>query len=211
MNKTQDQNRDQKQSLLKGSGKVLKRLLKLLFSFYPVMLPFTIGCIIVNAIISTLPAVFQQRVIALIEQNWQSGNWSAVSGEIMGLVGLLAVLYVISLIAGFTYNRLMAIITQGSLMKLRKRMFNGMEDLPIGYFDTHNHGDIMSYYTNDIDTLRQLISMSIPQLMISGIMVFSILLIMLYYSFWLTAVVLCGVFVMSKVTKRSAAVPAGIS
>ncbi len=202
MNKTQDQNRDQKQSLLKGSGKVLKRLLKLLFSFYPVMLPFTIGCIIVNAIISTLPAVFQQRVIALIEQNWQSGNWSAVSGEIMGLVGLLAVLYVISLIAGFTYNRLMAIITQGSLMKLRKRMFNGMEDLPIGYFDTHNHGDIMSYYTNDIDTLRQLISMSIPQLMISGIMVFSILLIMLYYSFWLTAVVLCGVFVMSKVTKK---------
>ena len=77
-------------------------------------------------------------------------------------------MYIISLIAGFCYTQLMAIITQGSLKKLREKMFDHMQDLPIRYFDTHNHGDIMSYYTNDIDTLRQMISQSFPQLLISG-------------------------------------------
>ena len=100
---------------------------------------------------------------AAVEQSWQSGDWSAVSGRILGLVALLAVFYVLSLAAGVVYTQLMAVITQGSLEKMREKMFNGMQDLPIRYFDTHNHGDIMSYYTNDIDTLRQMISQSIPQ------------------------------------------------
>ena len=77
-----------------------------------------------------------------------------------------------------------------------------MQDLPIKYFDTHNHGDIMSYYTNDIDTLRQLISQSIPQLLISCITVVTIFSIMLYYSMWLLLVVLCGVALMFVVTKK---------
>ena len=143
------------------------RLIKLLFEFYPVMLPLVIVCILLNALISSLPAIFQQNVISIVEQTWQTRDWASVSGQVFGLVKLLAFFYVLSLIAGFTYTRTMAVITQGSLMKLREKMFNGMQDLPIKYFDTHNHGDIMSYYTNDIDTLRQLISQSIPQLLIS--------------------------------------------
>ena len=108
----------------------------------------------------------------------------------------------LSLIAGATFNQLMAIITQGSLAKMREKMFNGMQDLPIKYFDTHNHGDVMSYYTNDIDTLRQMISQSIPQLIISTVTVLTVLAIMLYFSVWMTLVVLVGVFFMVLVTKK---------
>ena len=178
------------------------RLIKLLFEFYPVMLPLVIVCILLNALISSLPAIFQQNVISIVEQTWQSRDWASVSGQVFGLVKLLAFFYVLSLIAGFTYTRTMAVITQGSLMKLREKMFNGMQDLPIKYFDTHNHGDIMSYYTNDIDTLRQLISQSIPQLLISLVSVTTVVCIMLYYSVWLFLVVIAGIALMTLVTKR---------
>ena len=97
----------------------LLRLLKTLFEFYPVMLPLVIVCIIFNALISSMPAIFQQNVIAIVEQNWQSGDWSAASGQILRLVAILATLYAISLVAGFVYTRTMAVITQGSLMKFR--------------------------------------------------------------------------------------------
>lgn len=189
-------NKDTKQ---KG---VLGRLIKTLFEFYPVLLPVVLVCIIFNAIVSSIPAIFMQNVISAIEETWQIGDWSAVSGRITKLVLLLISCYVLSLIASFAYNRLMAIITQGSLKKLRVKMFNGMQNLPIKYFDTHNHGDIMSYYTNDIDALRQLISQSIPQLMISGIVVLTVFCIMMYYSIWLTLVVLVGVIVMTIITKK---------
>lgn len=181
---------------------VLWRLIRTLFGFYPVMLPLTVVCILFNAVISSVPAVFLQNVIAAVEKSWQSGDWSSVSGEIMGLVALLAVFYGLSLIAGFVYNQLMAVITQGSLAKLREKMFNGMQDLPIQYFDSHNHGDVMSYYTNDIDTLRQMISQSFPQLLISVVTVLTVLFIMLYYSLWLTLVVVVGVIFMVLVVKR---------
>ena len=112
------------------------------------------------------------------------------------------VLYVLSLAAGATYNQLMAIITQGSLAKMRKKMFNHMQDLPIRYFDTHNHGNVMSYYTNDIDTLRQMISQSMPNLLVSVVTVVSVISIMLYYSVWMTLVVAFGVFFMVLVVKK---------
>lgn len=181
---------------------VMGRLIKTIFEFYPVLLPIVVGCIIFNAIVSAIPAVFMQNIIASVENTWQSGDWNAVSGEITQLVLLLVVCYVLSLIASFTFNRLMAIITQGSLKKFRVKMFNGMQDLPIKYFDTHNHGDIMSYYTNDIDALRQMISQSIPQLMSAGIIVLSVFCIMMYYSIWLTLVVLVGVIFMFIITKK---------
>lgn len=181
---------------------VMGRLIKTIFEFYPVLLPIVVGCIIFNAIVSAIPAVFMQNIIASVENTWQSGDWNAVAGEITQLVLLLVVCYVLSLIASFTFNRLMAIITQGSLKKFRIKMFNGMQDLPIKYFDTHNHGDIMSYYTNDIDALRQMISQSIPQLMSAGIIVLSVFCIMMYYSIWLTLVVLVGVIFMFIVTKK---------
>ncbi len=183
-------------------GGVIGRLIKTLFEFYPVLLPLTLVCILFSAIVSSIPSVFMQNVIAAVETSWQSGDWQAVSGKILGLVGILAIFYVLSLIAAFTFTQLMAVITQGSLKKLREKMFNGMQDLPIKYFDTHNHGDIMSYYTNDIDALRQMISQSFPQLMISCVTVTTVLCIMLYYSFWLTLVVVAGVVCMLTVTKH---------
>ena len=184
------------------SAPILLRLIKMLFSFYPVMLPVALACILFNAIISSIPSIFMQNVISLVEQSWQAGDWAAVGGQILHFVLILVVLYVLSLAAGTVFNQLMAIITQGSLAKMREKMFNGMQDLPIKYFDTHNHGDVMSYYTNDIDTLRQMISQSLPQLIISTVTVITVLAIMLYFSVWMTLVVLVGVFFMVLVTKK---------
>ena len=175
---------------------VMPRLIRTIFSFYPVLLPITICCILVNAIVSSMPSVFMQNVISIVEKVYRAGDWASVSGRIFRLVIILVTLYVISLAAGAAFNQMMAIITQGTLAKLREKMFAHMQDLPIRYFDTHNHGDIMSFYTNDIDTLRQLISQSLPQLMISAITLLSVFCIMIYYSIWLALVVLCGVIVM---------------
>ena len=180
----------------------LLRIFKTLFSFYPVMMPVVVACILFSAIISSIPSVFMQKVIAVIEANWQSGDWAAASGQIMGLVSVLVVMYLLALISAFTYTRMMAIITQGFLKKLRVKMFSGMQDLPIRYFDTNNHGDIMSYYTNDIDTLRQLVSQSFPQITITLVTMTSVTCIMLYYSLWMTLVVVAGVAVMAWLTKK---------
>ena len=186
---------------------VLRRLLKTLFEFYPVLLPVTMVCILINAIVSAVPAVFLQKVIAVVEDNFESGDWNAVSGRILTYVAILVIMYVISLIAGAFYTQMMAIITQGSLKKMREKMFSHMQDLPIKYFDTNWHGDIMSYYTNDVDTLRQLISQSLPQMTISFITLFVVFCIMLYYSAILAVLVVVGVVCMvlaaRAVTSRS--------
>ena len=181
---------------------VIKRIIRTLFSFYPVLMPVVLFCILFNSIVSAIPAVFMQNIIAVIEQIYQSGDWEAVAGKILGMAAILAILYAVSLIASFAYCRMLAVITQGSLKKLREKMFNGMQNLPIKYFDTHSHGDIMSYYTNDIDTLRQLISQSMPQLLSSGVMVITVFGIMLYYSLWMSLVVVVGVIIMLRVIKK---------
>ncbi|MFR1760353.1 MAG: ABC transporter transmembrane domain-containing protein, partial [Christensenellaceae bacterium] len=160
---------------------VLRRLLRTLFEFYPVLLPVALACILVNAIVSSIPAVFMQNIIAIVDASYRTGDWASVSGQILGMVAILIVLYVISLLAGYAYTQLMAVITQGSLKKMREKMFSHMQDLPIKYFDTHGHGDIMSYYTNDVDTLRQMISQSLPQMLISGVTLLTVFGIMMYY------------------------------
>ena len=186
----------------KESKGIVRRLLKTMLEFYPVMMPVTIACIIFNAAVSSVPSIFMQNIIAVIEKSWQSGEWGAVSGEILRLVSILAVFYLLSLAAGFAFHQLMAIMTQGTLKKMREKMFGKMQRLPVKYFDTNNHGDIMSYYTNDIDTLRQMISQSFPQLLVSGITVVTILGIMVYYCVWLTLVVVGGVALMTFIVKK---------
>ena len=176
---------------------VLWRLLKTLFEFYPVLLPITLVCILINAIVSSVPSVFMQNIIALVDSSYKSGDWSSVSGQILTFVGILITMYIISLVAGFCYTQLMAIITQGSLKKLREKMFDHMEDLPIRYFDTNGHGDIMSYYTNDVDTLRQMISQSLPQMLISGVTLLTVFCIMMYYSMILGLIVVAGIVCMT--------------
>lgn len=181
---------------------IIGRLLKTMLEFYPVMLPAAAICIVLSAGITAVPTIFMQNVIAVIEESWQQGDWSTVGPEIISLVKILACFYIFSLSATISYNQLMAVITQGTLKKLRGRMFNGMQRLPVKYFDTNNHGDIMSHYTNDIDTLRQMISQSFPQLLVSAITVVTLLIIMLYYCLWLTLVVMAGVILMLVITKK---------
>ena len=189
---------------------VVGRLIRSLFHYYPVMLPIALVCIVINAAISSIPALFMEQLYTLLGDATnpynpahlgQTLSWAEVAPDVAGIMGLLIGMYVVSLIAGAVYTQLMAIITQGYLRKMREQMFNGMQDLPIRYFDTHNHGDIMSYYTNDIDTLRQMIAQSIPQLLISGIMCLTLLGIMLYFSIYLTLVILVGIVAIVFVTK----------
>ena len=182
---------------------VLRRLLKTVYSFYPVLMPVAIACISLTAIVGAVPAIFMQRVIENITKALEGAlTWEQVKGPILTDVYILIAMYVVSILTGTAFGQLMAVITQGTLEKLREKMFNGMQKLPIRFFDTTSHGDIMSYYTNDIDTLRQLISQSCPQILISGITVLSVFIIMLYYCLWLTLVVLAGTAIMLLVTKR---------
>lgn len=178
------------------------RLIKTLFEFYPVLLPIIIALILFNSVVSSIPSVFMQNIIAVIEKYWRTKDCLHAKPEVLSFVTVLLILYILSLIASFTYNRLMAVVTQGSLMKFREKMFARMESLPIRYFDTNAHGDIMSIYTNDTDTLRQLISQSLPALMQTSIVLLTVFCIMVYYSFWLTGVVLIGCVIMFFITKN---------
>ena len=180
---------------------VIGRLIRTIFQFYPVLFPVTLVCILINAIVSSVPSVFMQNAIAVVEETFRSGDWASASGRIFKLLTILLIMYAISLIAGTLFGQFMAIITQGTLAKLREKMFDHMQDLPIRYFDTHNHGDIMSFYTNDIDTLRQMISQSLPQLTISAVTLLSVFFIMLYYCLWLALVVAFGVVIMTLVVR----------
>ena len=201
----------------KAKKGTLKRLLKTVFSFYPRLLPLTLCCIVFTAAVASMPSLFMEQVFSAISEGLDLalGNadkgivaiggaaaWDAVKGDVFRAVIILGSLYIVSLTSSFTYNQLMAIITQGSLKKFRDKMFAKMQELPIKYFDTHNHGDVMSYYTNDIDTLRQLISQSLPQLLTSGITLVVLISIMLYFSVWMTLVIVAGVFAMTFVTKK---------
>lgn len=179
-----------------------KRLLKMLWGYYPKMMPLILFLIVLTAVISAVPAVFQQKVVAVIQKTWETQMiWEQAKPQIMHYVMILAGFYVISLISSFTYNQLMAIFTQGALDKMRDQMFAHMESLPIRYFDTHKRGDVMSYYTNDVDAMRQMISQSFPQLLISGITIVAILCIMIYYSIWMTLVIVGGAVLTVYLTK----------
>ena len=177
------------------------RLIKTLFSFYPVLLPLVTLGVIVCAVINSIGATFLQRALEIISTSWQSGDWEAARPQILELATTLACIYVVGVLSSLFWNRAMAIVTQGSLEKLREKMFNRMQDLPIRYFDTHQRGDIMSHYTNDIDTLRQMISQSLPNLLMTIIVIVTVFFIMLYYSVWMCLVIIAGVAFMTFMTK----------
>ena len=182
---------------------VLSRLLTSLFKAYPGLVVLTAFCIIFGAAVSVAPAVFLEQITSLILKYVESGDWNGAAAEIVPRIVILASLYVASACVITLDSQLMAYITQGFLSKMRLKMFDGMQNLPIKYFDTHKHGDIMSYYTNDIDTLRQLVSQSLPTLLRSGIIVASVFCIMLYYSIWLTLILLVGVAAMLFVSRKA--------
>ena len=185
-----------------GKGKTLIRLLRTLFSFYPKLLPLVFCCLVTNSILSALPATFMQRALEVVTATWESGDWASASGPIRSIVLTLICIYAVSLTLSFTWNRIMAVVTQGSLEKFREKVFDHMQDLPIRFFDTHQRGDIMSHYTNDIDALRQMIGQSLPNITLTIVTCISVICVMLYYSVWMCIIIVAGVLFMSYVTKQ---------
>ena len=179
----------------------LKRIIKMLFSFYPVLLPLVMAGVLLCGLINSIGSVFLQKALEVISTSWQTGDWTAAQPKILGLVTVLAIIYLIGNLSSLFWNRYMGVVTQGSLEKLREKMFNRMQDLPIRYFDTNQRGDIMSHYTNDIDTLRQMISQSLPNLLQTIIVLATVLGIMFYFSAWMGLVIIAGVAVMTFLTK----------
>jgi ATP-binding cassette subfamily B protein len=146
----------------KNSG-TFPRLIKMLFRLNPTLLPIIIVLILVSAVISALPSIFQQNVVAVLEQAWSNGwNWETTRPQILHFVLILGALYLCGLTITTVSNQLGAVYTQRVLDQFRTKMFEHMESLPIRYFDTHQRGDIMSHYTNDVDAMRQMISQSFP-------------------------------------------------
>lgn len=178
----------------------LKRLMKMLFSEYKIQLCVVLVCIILSTIASTASNVFLNQIIQEISDGIKTG-WDVASSNIVKIIAVMGGIYLVGVVAAFLHSRIMAVVTQGFLNKTRKKMFGKMERLPIKYFDTHPHGDIMSYYTNDIDTLRQLVSQALPALIQSALTITILVVYMLYLSVWMTLVVFGAVALMMVVVK----------
>lgn len=181
-------------------GDLLKRIMSQVLKEYKVHLVIVVICIIGAALASVRGTLFirtlvDDHITPLI--GVENPNFSGLLKALMSV----AMTYLLGVICSFTYNRLMIYVTQGTMRSLRVKLFNHMETLPINYFDTHSHGDIMSVYTNDIDTLRQLISQSIPQLVNSSITLISTLVSMITLSLPLTLIACCMVFVIVNAAK----------
>ncbi len=176
------------------------RLMKELFSRYKKQLILVACCLILSAIATSGASIY---IINMTQALLATGRVidEIVASLVIG-VSIMACIYFIGILANYIRARTMAIVTQAFLNDIRIKMFKGMQNLPIKYFDSRNHGDIMSYYTNDIDAIRQLISQSLPAMFQSAIMIIVIFGVMIYYSVWLTLLVLACVIVMMVVSKK---------
>lgn len=181
--------------------KTLGKLLGYMFHYYKLQLILVLFCIAVTAVAGISSSIFLEILVDEVITPGLELGYDAVKTKLYTIIGIMGGIYVFALMCSFTYNRMMAKITQGFLKHVREDMFNNMEKLPIRYFDTNTHGDIMSYYTNDVDALRQLISQSIPQVTFSAVAILTLLISMLQSSIYLTLVVLAGVAFMLLVTK----------
>ncbi|MBR8823579.1 putative ABC transporter ATP-binding protein [Fusobacterium necrophorum] len=180
----------------------LFQLLKMIFQYYPILFPTTLVCTFLNPLAGTVSSVFIREIIAVIEKNTKRGEWNMVSLQLLPFLYALVGCYLFSLTMALVSGQLMAVITPGILKKIRGKMFSQMQKLPIQYFDKHSYGEIMSHYTNDVDSLRQLVSQGFPQLFISFITAITVLSIMLYYCLWLTFLVLIAVIFISMITQK---------
>lgn len=180
----------------------LKRLLGYL-SVYKTRVILVVICILLSAIANVMSSLFIQRLIddyispLLLEAN-------PVFDALFRAIVQMACIYVIGILASLIYNRTMAVISQGILKKIRDDMFAHMQTLPIKYFDTHTHGDVMSHYTNDTDALRQMLSQSLPQLLSSCVTIVAVFVSMLYLSVWMTLFIVVFLFLILKVVKSIA-------
>lgn len=180
---------------------VFLRLMKYIMHSYGVHFVFVILFILISVLANVQGTMFLQT---LIDDHIAPmlGQSSPDFTSLLAAIGRVGGYYFIGVLATFAYNRIMVNVTQGTLQKLRDDLFAHMEKLPIKYFDTHSHGDIMSIYTNDIDTLRQMVSQSIPQMISSVITVVSVFISMIILSIPLTVLTLCMVAVMLFATRK---------
>lgn len=183
------------------AGKVIARTMKMLWQFYPILLPVALGTAIIQAIMQSVPNIFLECIITIIEQYIGAADWSGAQPVILSNVALLAGIYVIGLICNVISTQGMAIVTQGALQKFRYKMFDHMQNLPIRYFDSHLNGDVMSYYTNDIDAMRQMIGVSLPQLLFTSVILIAVVVIMFYYSIPMALIIIFGSVVMVGLTR----------
>ena len=190
-----------KKEMMKMNGNHIPRIVKMLFADYKPQLLLVAVCIILTSVASTISSFFLNMFINYINEGLELGL-NAVSHKILGAICIMLSIYAVGWVASFLHTRTMAIVTQGFMNKLRKRMFEKMQSLPLRYFDTHQHGDIMSYYTNDIDALRELISRTIPQLISSTLILVFLVTSMLYLSIWMALIVACATVAMIMVTKK---------
>ena len=191
--------------------KIFRRIISYVVRFYGFHLVAVACCIVISVLANVQGTMFTRTLIdsyimPMVEQV-KAGQANPDFSPLLHAMARVACFYVIGIAAAYTQARTMAFVTQGTMKRLRTELFEHMESLPIKYFDTHAHGDIMSVYTNDIDTLRQMVSQSMPQLLNSLITVVSILTMMLVLSIPLTVVSLLMVAVMllasGKVTSMS--------
>ena len=180
--------------------KAIGMLLKQVFKDFPVQIILIFLCLTVSAIVGIVPAVYIEILTRLIEEGLRT-NWETVMPEILDALGAMIAIFAVGLISSFTSARLLALITPGFMHKNRMRMFEAMQKLPVKYFDSNNHGDIMSYYTNDTDTLRQAISQSFPQMFSSAISALAALVSMLWLSVPVTIFVLVFAAILFAVVR----------
>ena len=192
---------------VKNPKKTLKRLLGIIFKKYKVHIIIVFICIIISVLANVQGTLFIQSLIddyitPMLKdvQNGLAANFT----PLLLAIARVAAFYLLGAAATYAYSKIMVYVTQGTMRDLRCQIFDHMESLPIKYFDTHPHGDIMSVYTNDVDTLRQMISQSLPQLFSSVITIVAVLVSMISLSIPLTAVTIGMVFVMLLVTKTIA-------
>ncbi len=188
-----------KGAIKKGTA---KRLLHYVFHFNKARMILVFVCLLLSAVGGLVSSVFMQiNIDNVIVPGVQAGSFETVAKDLAINLTIMGTVYVASLIGTFLYNRIMAVVTQGTLYRLRTDMFNKMQSLPIKYFDTHAHGEIMSAYTNDTDAVRQLVGQSIPTLFSSSLSLIISISLMLYYSFIMTAVFIVFMVLMFFVVK----------
>ena len=182
----------------------LKRLFKTLFRYYKWRMILALICIALNSVGSLVSSIFMVSIVdeVITPAIALGGMTAAIEKKLIGLIIMMISVYGAVILSAFIYTRIMATVTQGMLYHLRTDMFAKMQKLPIKYFDTHAHGDIMSTYTNDTDATRQLIGQSLPTLLSSSLTLITTIVLMTYYSFWLFLVVLVSTFAMTFVVKK---------
>ncbi len=185
-----------------GSMGSLKRVIKMYIKIFPVLSWVVVLFNVYNAVAAALPMVFLQKVTVVLEESLESGDWEYAKIKIISYLIPLICIYAGAAIVSILNSQLMAYMTQKFLHRLRTDLFNKMQTLPLRYFDTHKHGDIMSHYTNDIDTLRQLVSMAIPNIIRAGVVVITVFVTMLNYSIWLTLIMIAGIIAMMFATGK---------